>query len=355
MDGYAVRAQDTFGASESLPALLEVTGEVLMGRVATQPVEPGRAVLIPTGGMLPAGADAVVMVEYTQPLDEQTIEVTRPVAPGENVLQVGEDVGLEERVLTQGLLLRPQDLGVLAALGLVELPVYRQPRVAVISTGDEIVPCSRKELEPGKVRDINSTVIAGQVVLARGAVGQRTIVDDDLGALTDACLDAFQDHDVVLLSGGSSVGARDHTVRVLERLPDSELLVHGVAIRPGKPTILGRVGKKWFVGLPGQPASAMIVFSAFVRPLIERLQGLPANRGAWHSTQAVLARSLPSVHGRADYVRVALEPGQAEPQAEPVFGKSAMISTLSRADGYVVIPEHVEGLEKGTRVTVHLF
>ncbi|WP_084076195.1 molybdopterin molybdotransferase MoeA [Desulfacinum infernum] len=356
MDGYAVRARDTFGAGESLPALLEVIGEVAMGRPAETAVRPGTAAAIPTGGMLPDGADAVVMVEYTQPLDAHAIEVTRPVAPGDNVLQVGDDVALGEKVLERGRKLRPQDVGLLAAIGMEEVRVFRRPRVAIISTGDEIVPPETRDLPPGKIRDINTYVVASQVREAGGRVGTIQVVADDLDELEAVCREALAAHDVVVLSGGSSVGIRDFTIQVLERFPGSELLAHGVAIRPGKPTILARLGEKILWGLPGQPASAMIVFTAFVRPCLLRLQGVE-NAGNLETNvrQAELARNIPSVHGRADYVRVSLSNDKGRLTADPVFGKSAMISTLSKADGYVIVPEHVEGLEAGTLVTVHLF
>jgi molybdopterin molybdotransferase len=356
MDGYAVRARDTFGASESFPALLEVSGSVAMGREAVMPVLPGKAVGIATGGMLPAGADAVVMVEYTQALDDQTIEVGRPVAPGDNVLQIGEDIASGAEVLQPGSRLRAQEIGVLAALGVTGVPVYRRPRVAIISTGDEIVPVATASLAPGKVRDINSYVLAAQVQEAGGLFSLQTIVTDDLPELAAACRTALADHDVVLLSGGSSVGVRDYTISLLEQLPDTELLVHGIAIRPGKPTILARVGGKIFWGLPGQPVSAMIVFTAFVRPFLARLQGERAAEFRTGQTRtATLNRQLPSVHGRADYLRVALSLQDGALLATPVFGKSAMISTLANADGYIVVPEHVEGFDQGSEVTVHLF
>jgi molybdopterin molybdotransferase len=356
MDGYAVRAHDTFGASESFPALLEVSGSVAMGREAVMPVLPGRAVGIATGGMLPAGADAVVMVEYTQALDDQTIEVSRPVAPGDNVLQIGEDIASGAKVLQPGSRLRAQEIGVLAALGVTTVPVYRRPRVAIISTGDEIVPVETASLALGKVRDINSYVLAAQVQEAGALFSLQTIVTDDLPALATACRAALADHDVVLLSGGSSVGVRDYTISLLEQLPDVELLVHGIAIRPGKPTIFARVGGKIFWGLPGQPVSAMIVFTAFLRPLLARLQGERAAEFRTGQTRiATLNRQLPSVHGRADYLRVALSMKDGALRATPVFGKSAMISTLANADGYVVVPEHVEGFDQGSEVTVHLF
>lgn len=356
MDGYAVRARDTFGASESLPALLTVVGEVFMGRSAAQGIGPGQAMAIPTGGVVPQGADAVVMVEYTQEVGDGTVEVTRPVAPGENILGTGDDIAQGSLLFPAGWRLRAQDVGVLAAVGIRTLPVFRAPRVAVLSTGDEIVSPETEVVPVGKIRDINTFVLAAQVREAGAHPGFMRVVPDDVDELAATCRRALQEHDVVLLSGGSSVGARDYTVQVLDALDGAELLVHGVAIRPGKPTILARIGRKILWGLPGQPASAMIVFTAFVRPSLLRLQGVDMARTPKNQTcRAVLRRNLPSVHGRADYVRVELREENGRMSAQPVFGSSAMISTLSRADGYVIVPEHVEGYEAGTEVTVHLF
>jgi molybdopterin molybdotransferase len=356
MDGFAVQARDTFGASETIPAFLEVCGKVEMGELATQQLAPGKAVAIPTGGMLPPGADAVVMVEHTQPLDNHTIEVIRPAAPGDNVLQVGEDLRLGQEILPGGRRLRPQDVGVLAALGITSLKVYRRPRVAVLSTGDEIVATNTVPLPLGKVRDINSYALVGQLLQAGVQASLGGIVADDLEQLTTTCRQALADHDMVLLSGGSSVGARDYTIQVLESLADAEILFHGIAIRPGKPTILARVGSKIFWGLPGQPVSAMTIFTAFVKPLLGILEGERAKAVLQDTTRiATLSARLPSVHGRSDYASVMLEERDGRPWATPLFGKSAMISVLVRADGYIKIPEHVEGLDQGAEVTVHLF
>ena len=358
MDGYAVRAQSTFGASETLPALLEVSGEVTMGHGTSLRVEPGQAVALPTGGMLPVGADAVVMVEYTQPLDARTIEVTRAVAPGENVLKLGEDIAAGEELLPRGWCLRPQDVGMLAALGIGSVAVYNRPRVAVLSTGDEIVPVSTALLPPGKIRDVNSYSLAAEIREVGAVVGYRAVVEDRLETLVETCREAFVDHDVVMLSGGSSVGMRDFTVRILEAFPQAELLVHGVALRPGKPTILARVGKKLFWGLPGHPVSALMVCRALVLPSLAVLQGMPGGGSSLevgHTRQGILTNRLPSVHGRTDYVPVVLVREGSEVQVRPLFGKSAMISVLGRADGYVIVPAHVEGLEAGSRVEAHLF
>lgn len=357
MDGYAVRAQDTFGASESLPAFLEVAGEVHIGHAPEVVVERGKAAAIPTGGMLPAGADAVVMVEHTTPFDKGSIEVTRPVAPGGHIIGPGDDVRLGEELYPSGWRLRPQDVGVLAALGMNCVPVHRRPRVSVISTGDEVVPVSTEFLPPGKIRDINMVTLAAQIRPAGAQIGRTRLVTDDLEALVAECRASLMDHDVLMLSGGSSVGVRDFTLRVLEAFPGAELLVHGVAIRPGKPTILAKIGRKIFWGLPGHPVSALMICRSFVVTSIERLQGWAGERrdhsGA--SRGAVLTRQLPSVHGRADYVPVVLSRSGESLRAAPVFGNSAMISTLGRADGYVVVPEHMEGFERGREVTVHLF
>ena len=358
MDGYAVRAQDTFGASETLPALLEIAGEVSMGEAVSRQIEPGKAMAIPTGGMLPAGADAVVMVEYTYPLDARTVEVTRTVAPGENILKRGEDIPVGEILFPQGWRLRPQDVGMLAAVGIDRVAVYRRPRVAILSTGDEIVPVSTSVLPPGKVRDINSFTLAAQIEQFGATVSYLAAVEDRLEALVDICRNAFQEHDVVVLSGGSSVGMRDFTVRILEAFAEAELLVHGVAIRPGKPTILARLDKKIFWGLPGHPVSALMVCRAMVLPSLAVLEGrtgtdLAQDHGS--TLFGILANQLPSVHGRTDYVPVALARDGEALLVRPIFGKSAMISVLARADGYVTVPAHVEGLDQGSRVKVYLF
>jgi molybdopterin molybdotransferase len=356
MDGFAVRARDTFGASETLPALLDVSGEAAMGREPSGRVEAGKAHAIATGAMLPPGADAVVMVEYTALLEKYVIEVSKPVAPGENVLSEGEDIGLGELILPAGRRLAPHDLGILAALGVTGPEVGRRPRVAIISTGDEIVPVETPSLPPGKIRDINTHTLRALVLEASGVVGGISVAPDDPEAIAAECRALLSDHDVILISGGSSVGARDFTVRILEGFADSEILVHGVAVRPGKPTILARIGGKMVWGLPGQPVAALMVFSAFVRPSLLHLQGraVPAEPPEG-LRQATLALRLPSVHGRTDYVPVALTRGGEGLRATPLFGKSATIGILARADGYLIIPTHVEGLDEGSEVSVHSF
>lgn len=356
MDGYAVRARDTFGCSESEPALLTVTGEIAMGMPGQEhTLQSGQSVRIWTGGELPCKADAVVMVEYTQPYDEETVAVYRPVAPGEHVIQAGEDYSTGAMVLKQGTMLRPQDLGVLSGLGIISVPVYRQPRVAIVSTGDELVPADQMP-PPGKIRDINSTTLAALVEEAGGLPVTCGIRSDDLDTLLAVCTAALAECDVLLISGGSSVGRRDFTLQVFAAIQGAETLVHGVSIRPGKPTILAKQGNKALFGLPGHAASAMVVFTLFVRPLLRTFSGLGATLGL-QTVKAITAEQIPSAIGREDYVRVRLTPAEnnGPPLASPVYGKSGLLNPLVRADGLLPIGRDIEGLDQGSEAHVLLF
>lgn len=350
MDGYAVRAASTFGASESASAILDVVGAVDMGACADVRVGPGQAVRILTGGMLPPDADAVVMVEHTQPLDDATIEVTRGVAPKQNVVEADEDLARGETLLYRGSRLRPQEIGLLAAIGAVEVHVFRRPVVAILSTGDEVVPVSA-EPRPGQVRDVNSSTL-GAMVRAAGAIPRPLgIVGDDLSALLATSRAALETADTLLISGGSSVGTRDLTIEVLSALDDSEILAHGVAIRPGKPTILARVGSRAVWGLPGHVASAVVVFHVLVGPFVERLGGHSRPRPMALGV-ARLTRNVPSVHGRRDFVRVRLEDRGGEVWAVPLLGKSALLRTMVESDGLIEIDVDEEGLDEGALVPV---
>lgn len=360
MDGYAVRAGDTFGASGSLPAFLSVIGELLMGRPADVNLNSGEAALVHTGGMIPQTADAVVQVELTQIVGADTsqeppfeIEVFKAVASGENVLQVGEDVREGAEILPQGHLLRPQDLGGLLALGITTIGVVRRPRVAILATGDEVV-APDQETEPGQIRDINSYTVAGQVRKAGGIPHLGGIVADDLNALQTAARSALAKADMLVMSAGSSVSVRDMTVQVIEQLGEPGVLFHGVATRPGKPTIVGVVGNKPVLGLPGNPVSAMVQFDMFGTPAIYRLQGLkkmPKQGFVW----AKLSQNVASQSGREDYVPARLEETAEGLIAVPVFGKSNLIYTLVNADGLIKIPINKGGLLAGHLVEVRLF
>ncbi len=355
MDGYAVRAADTYGASDSLPAFLTVIGEVPMGQPATLTLPAGQAALVHTGSMIPATADAVVQLEHTQRIhgSQAEIEVMRPVAPGQNVLQVGEDVAEDEEILPAGHRLRPQDLGGLLAVGLTELAVARQPRVGILATGDEVVHPTLIT-QPGQVRDINSYVVSGQVVGAGGIPVRGGIIPDDYAMLETAVARLLADCDMLVISAGSSVSARDMTARVIDGLGEPGVLLHGIATRPGKPTIVGVIAGKPVLGLPGNPVSAMIQFDMLGIPAIYRLQGL-TEAPYRPVVRARLVHSVPSESGREDYVPVRLEDSADGLLAAPVFGKSNLIYTLIRASGLITVPLNKAGLEAGEWVDVRLF
>jgi molybdopterin molybdotransferase len=310
--------------------------------------------------MLPPGADAVVMVEYTAEHPDGTLEVRKPVAPAENVLQPGEDVRRGEVLFPGGARLRPQDIGLLAALGVSRLTVYRRPRVVIISSGDEIVPLNQQPA-PGQVRDSNAYLTGAQVQEWGGVPLLQGIVPDDFTALRTALAAALSEADLILISGGSSVGIRDLSLTAIKDLPGAEILVHGVAIRPGKPTILaaltrkGEKGAKPLLGLPGHPASAAIVMEVLGRPLITRLAGLEVPSPLGGTAVALLSRNLAGASGREDYVRVRLRLEEDTLWADPILGPSALLSPLVKSDGLVMIPLGVEGLLRGESVTVTLF
>ena len=353
MDGYAVRASDTFGASESLPAYLEVIGEVRMGQAPDLRLGTAQAAVAYTGGMLAEAADAVVMVENTQTVDATSIEVFRPVAPGENVVQVGEDVRAGETIVPAGCTLRPQDIGGLVALGVTQVKVRCRPRVAIVSTGDEIVAPDTVP-GPGQIRDINTYTIAALVEQAGGVPVPLGVVRDDYEAQRQAAVQGLAQADMLVFSAGSSVSSRDMTVQVLHSLGPPGVLVHGIAHRPGKPTILALIGNQPAFGLPGNPVSAMIVFRLLVRPTLYALTGctrLPQPR----TVRARLSKNIPSVAGREDHVQVRLSSADGVLHAEPVFGKSNLIYTLIRADGVVVVPLDQGGLYAGAEVPVQLY
>ena len=353
VDGYSLRAADTFGASEGAPAYFQVVGEVAMGQRPQVSVQAGQAAVAYTGGMLAAGADAVVMVEHTQRVDASTIEVVRPAAPGENVVQVGEDIRRGELVLPAGHLLRPQDLGGLMALGLTQVDVARQPRVAILSLGDEVVS-PETATEAGQVRDINSYTVAALVRQAGGIPALLGIVPDDADLQLAAARRGLDQADVLVISAGSSVSVRDMTAEIINQLGPPGVLVHGLALRPGKPAVIGLAGGKPAFGLPGNPVSAMIVFDLLVRPTLYHLCGCaqPPERP---TVTARLAQNIASAPGREDYVPVRLVCQDGQRVAQPVFGKSNLIYTLVRADGLVQVPLDRGGLYAGEEVAVRLF
>jgi len=349
MDGYAVAAGDSYGAAESLPALFTLAGEVPMGGVPPAVLAPGQAMRISTGGMLPEGSDAVVMVEHTELLDAVTLAVGRPVAPGENVVARGEDLRAGEIVLPAGHRLRARDSAVLAALGYVRVTVTSRPRVAVISTGDELVP-PEQEPSPGQIRDVNLSLLAALVQQAGGEPVPLGIVPDREEAFF-AALRKTGDCDCVILSGGSSAGARDLTAKILGRLGRPGVLFHGVSMRPGKPFIFGVADNKPYFGLSGNPTSALVGFIVLVRPLLWKLSGsteqpvlLPAR----------VERNLSSASGREDYFRAQVFNRDGELWARPLPAAAGLLSTMLHGNALLQIPEHCEGVEAGDKVNVQL-
>ncbi len=356
MDGYAVRAKDTFGASEKLPAYLEVSGEVCMGEFPEHGPQPGACYAIATGGILPPGTDAVVMLEHTVAIDDSMIEVVQAVATGTNIINAGEDIGASEILLPAGHRLRPQDMGLLAGVGIENIAVFRRVHVGVISTGDEIIPFDTAPV-PGKIRDTNSVSLAAQIRLLNAKPTFYGIATDDEESLTGMVRKATAANDIVLLSGSSSVGVRDLGEKVIEKMGSPGIIVHGVAVKPGKPVIIARADDTMIFGLPGHPVSASVSFDLFVRPAIIHVSGLADDNLPQHRIiYARLRRNLNSASGRTDFVRVQVKISAGkEPETFPILGKSGALSTMVKAHGYIEIAEKLQGLKEGEMVEVRLF
>ena len=356
MDGYAVKAKDTFGASQSLPAYLKLAGVVEMGKEATRALNSGEAIRISTGGMMPPQADAVVMVEYTDETDAGLVEIHRGVSPWQNVIQIGDDIKQGELVFQRGRRLKAHDLGALTGVGISSVPVYKRPRVGLISTGDEIVDADT-EPRPGQVRNINQHSLAGLIEECGGDLKDWGVIRDDRGDLSKAIGEALEWGDLVLLSGGSSMGAKDIALETILSFPNSEFIFHGISIAPGKPTIFARACGKPIMGLPGYPVSALVIFDLFGAPLIRRLGGESADalQRFSRTVRARLKTNIASQLGREDYVRVTLERQSDRLIATPLPSKSGAIFTLVKADGMVRIEMNQDGLEQGEEVEVILF
>ena len=353
VDGFAVRAADTYGSSESLPAYLNLIGEVCMGQATDLRLGAAQCALIHTGGMLPEGADAVVMVENTQSARENEVEVLRAVAVGENLIKIGEDVKLGEEVIPAGRRLRPAEIGGLMALGFTTVMVARKPRVGILSSGDEVIPPEQQPLS-GQVRDVNSFTLAAVVQQVGGEAVHYGIIPDTRAAMLKTARRAHAECDVVVITAGSSVSVRDLTAEIIAELGQPGVLVHGVNIRPGKPTILGVCAGKPVIGLPGNPVSALVNVEMFVAPVVKSLLGEdPARPRA--AVNAQLLVNLASESGREEWVPVRLLASSRGWEADPVFGKSNLIFTLARADGLVRVVSDATGLAAGEMVEVVLF
>lgn len=351
VDGFSVIAKDTFGASESLPAVLKISGDIKMGEEAKFNISPGECVKISTGGMLPNGSDSVVMVEDTEYLDEETINIFKPASPLENVIKKGEDIKKDEILLDKSHKLRPQDLGALAGVGKTDVSVAEKPKVFIISTGNEIVHPSQ-DINLGQIRDINSYTIASLTEEFGGLPIRHGIVEDNYESLESAVKEGISKGDMVIVSGGSSVGTMDETYKVLNNLGKPGILVHGMSIKPGKPTIFSMINNKPVIGLPGHPVSAMIVYRLLGKRIIYKYLGKSMEMKI---ITARLTRNLPSASGRDDFIRVKLEKSENEFTATPILGKSGLISTMVKADGLIRIESKKEGLKENEKVEVELF
>lgn len=352
VDGYAVISQEVMGASASMPSFLDCVNEVLMGEQVDLILQKGQAVYVPTGGMVPAGADGVVMIEYVEKLDEQTILIHRPIAPLENVTLIGDDLRKGELIIAKGKKLTPYDIGLLAGQGINQVEVYKKPQFAIISTGDEIVDLDQPK-RLGQIRDINGYALSALITQCGGEILKKVIVNDDFDKLQTVLAEVLVSADIILISGGSSAGTRDYTKAVIEAFENGKVLVHGISIKPGKPTIIGQIDKKVVFGLPGHPASALIIFNQFVKVYMNALLARPSNA---FSVSAVLESNVHASPGKETYQMVQLvrEENNHVWLAIPFYAKSGMMTLLAKASGYLRIPSSKEGLLKGETVDVFL-
>ncbi len=349
VDGYACRAADTFGCSDAIPAILSVAGQVLMGERADFALSRDSCVYVPTGGAIPQGADCAVMIEYTEDYGDGTVGIMKPGAPGMNLIFRGDDVFPGKEILPAGRVLTAQDIGALAAVGKTSVPVARRVKVGVISTGDELVSPDETP-GPGQVRDVNAPLLTAMLTGFGAEAVNYGIVRDDEPLLRQKMQDAAQECDAVILSGGSSVGVKDAACRIIESM--GELLLHGIAIKPGKPTILGKTGNKPLIGLPGHPVAACFVAQLFVLPLLGRLMG---RKQEDYTVTAELTESLGANHGREQINACHLRREGGKLLAAPIRSKSGLITQLAGADGYFIIARDCEGLPKGAKVQVYLY
>jgi molybdopterin molybdotransferase len=352
VDGFAVRSADTFGASEAAPSLFTIVGEIAMGEQAVIELLPGQAAVIPTGGMLPAGADAVVMLEYSEQPDTNTLLVLKMAAPGENVVVRGEDIQSGSIILEQGQRIAPQHIGALAACGCANISVCKRVKVALISTGDELVDI-HEPLGLGQIRDVNSYALGAMLSEAGCVVKRMGIVEDNYERFFDALAGAVATCQLVVISGGSSVGARDFTVKAIAALGAPGILIHGIAVKPGKPTIFGMVSTVPVFGLPGHPVAAMTICDQLVKLAVRKLVGQKQPLETV-SIQASLVRNVASAPGRDDFINVRLSKQGGKYTADPILGKSGLISIIAQADGMMHIPADKSGFYDGESVEVLL-
>jgi len=355
MDGYAVRANDT----KSAPIDLQLSGEIAMGESPQGSIQSGQAMRIPTGGFLPQGADAVVMQENTERTQNQ-IRILKGVNVWENVQVRGEDFRKDEVLFAAGHTLRPQDLAAIATFGITQLKVFRKPAVHIFSTGNELLPYTANKIQTGMIRETNSLSLANAASKFGFEVEVSGIFADEFEVQRNALDQAMKNADVVLISGGSSVGDRDYTLPVIESFADHKIYFHGLAIRPGNPTIFATIGKYSIFGLPGQPVSSLVVFYQFVLPFLFHLAGEKIDYTTFHDSKFVtrnvrLAEPLRPLKTKTDYARLRIFQRNDEWSANPIIGKSASLSTLVHAEGFAIIPPGEEELPAGTLLKAYLF
>lgn len=352
VDGYAVYSRDVFGASESIHSILDLKGEIFMGQEAEGEISiPGQCYYVPTGGMLPKGSDSVIMIEYTEKLDNTTILTSKATSPGENVIEIGEDIKKDEVVIKKGTKLRAYEIGVLASLGFYEIEVYKKPVIGIISTGDEVIHPSQN-INIGQIRDIN-TYLLNSLAEDKGCVTVRYgLIKDEYELLKITLEKAVSKCDIVLVSGGSSVGKKDNTVKVIEDLEDGELLVHGISVKPGKPTIIGKSKGKIIFGLPGHPLACAVIFQVMVKYYIEKITD---HKEKMYPIICKFKLNYHKAKGREEYLPVFIEEKGEELIASPVFGKSGLITSFSKAYGFIRIDRNEEGINEGQIVKVFKF
>jgi molybdopterin molybdotransferase len=348
MDGFAVVASSTFGAGAEHPASLKLSGKVVAGEMFSGRLKEGECVEISTGAPLPEGADAVVMVEYTE-REKGHLLVYRRVAPGDSVSMLGSDIEKGAVVLKKGGFLQPKDTGVLAAIGMLEVPVKRRPEVALLVTGNELLPPG-SELAPGKIYDINSRTLSDSLRSIGASVIDLGVAPDDRKEIERRLRKAIPEADLLVMTGGSSLGAEDLTLEVARSL--GKVLIHGIAVKPGKPVVIARVSGKPFLGIPGHPTSALSSFYILIEPLIYRMLGASLSK---KKVEAVLTRKVASTIGRYQFLSVSLEERDDIIYAHPIMKGSSAISTMTLGNGFIGISENTEVLEKGTKVIVELF
>ena len=350
VDGYAVKLTDVQGAGSAIPGFLRIVGEVQMGKETTESLNQGETLYVPTGGMVPAGTEAMIMIEYTEKLGEKDLAIYTNAGANENMMRIGDDIRNGELVFSRGHLLRPQDIGVLSALGYLQVEVYKRPRLSIISTGDEIIRPGETP-KPGEVIDINTPALAAVAERLGADVISTTYARDDQEEIRKAVELGIKNGDMVILSGGSSMGEKDYTVQVIDGL--GEVLLHGLAVKPGKPTILGSVLQKPVIGLPGQPAAAIMVLMIVLQEFMKRYYDQDSFN--YQTIQGVLMENIHASPGRRTFQTVAIKKTEKDIEIRPTHGKSGMITLLSYSDGYIEITENEEGKNAGDRVEVTLF